>query len=390
MPLIYYVSDSQSSFYKYAMELGRYLTGNDAEYAHQLGVQLASHALTPVDRVGNPPSLATKVWGIPFPNPLGLAAGFDKNADCMPAMLCNGGIGFGFVEIGSVTPQPQPGNPKPRVFRLSRDLAIINRYGFNSDGEAVVAKRLAAFRCGTAARGLVGVNLGMNKESTSAVDDYVVGIRSLMRYADYMVINVSSPNTAGLRSLQGKQQLHALLSGVKKEMQSVIHNPLYVSQSSSGVTTFVPPLLVKISPDMSDSEMADVAAVAMQLEIDGIIVSNTTIGQRDTLIEREWANEPGGLSGKPLLTKANAALAKMYKLTKGKIPLIGVGGVSSAEDAYEKIKLGASLVQLYSALVYEGPGLPASIKRDLALLVKKDGYVSIEEAVGAAHRPGKR
>ena len=431
VPLVYYLSDSTSGVYKAAMDLGRHVTGTDAEFAHEVAVKLAKHSLVPMDRVGNPPALRTTVWGITFPNVLGLAAGFDKNAECMHVMCGDtGGLGFGFVEVGSVTPQPQPGNPKPRVFRLAKDFGVINRYGFNSDGETAVAARLDAYRRAQAAlpptaRGLVGVNLGKNKDTVEALDDYVRGVRALTQYADYMVVrrvarlemrlavlrgltsrhtnplvssgtscgppgrdsfylspralahrpldtqprnpmqvNVSSPNTAGLRSLQGKRQLHALLDGVQQEMRRVVASPTYVSRSARGDSDprYVPPLLVKISPDMSDSELSDVAAVAAQLRVDGIIVSNTTIGGRDALLERAVANEVGGLSGRPLKEKADAALGKLYRLTGGKIPLVGVGGVSSAEDAYDKIKLGASLVQVYSALVYEGPGLPAAIK----------------------------
>jgi len=360
VPLAYYLSDSTCGVYKSAMELARHVTGTDAEFAHEMAVKLAKYSLVPMDRVGNPPALRTVVWGIAFPNVVGLAAGFDKNAECMHAMCGDsggGGLGFGFVEVGSVTPQPQPGNPKPRVFRLTKDLGVINRYGFNSDGEAAVAARLDAYRRAQsalppAARGLVGVNLGKNKDTVEALDDYVRGVRALTQYADYMVVNVSSPNTAGLRSLQGKRQLRALLAGVQQEMQRVVASPAYVSRSACGDQhpRHRPPLLVKISPDMSDSELADVAAVALELRVDGIIVSNTTIGERDTLVERALAHETGGLSGRPLKQKADAALSKLYRLTNGKIPLVGVGGVGSAADAYDKIKLGASLVQVYSAL----------------------------------------
>jgi dihydroorotate dehydrogenase len=389
VPLYFYISDSQSSFYKYALKAGKKFTENDAEFAHKAGVYLAKHSIVPTDRVGNDSRLAVKVWGINFPNPIGLAAGFDKNAECMQSML-SGGLGFGFVEIGSVTPLPQPGNPVPRVFRLSKDSAIINRYGFNSDGLDVVKNNLQLYRAnqktsGRDSEGLVGVNFGKNKDTEEALGDYVLGVKELSVFADYIVINVSSPNTKGLRSLQGKTQLHHLLSGVKEALQSTVDDMEYASKSCSYYSGFRPPLLIKISPDMTDSELADVASVALELEIDGIIISNTTIGERDNLEETELAKESGGLSGKPLLNIANATLSRMYLLTNGQIPIIGVGGISSAKDVYEKMKLGASLVQLYTALIYEGPGLPATIKQELLQLLKDDGYKCIEEAIGTAH-----
>ena len=390
VPLYFYISDSQSSFYTYALKVGKKFTENDAEFAHKAGVYLAKHSIVPIDRVGNDDRLAVKVWGINFPNPVGLAAGFDKNAECMHSML-SGGLGFGFVEIGSVTPLPQPGNPVPRVFRLSKDSAIINRYGFNSDGLEVVKNNLQIYRAnqkmsGKDSEGLVGVNFGKNKDTEDALGDYVLGVKALSVFADYIVINVSSPNTKGLRSLQGKAQLHHLLSGVKEALQCTVDDMEYSSKSSSYYSGFRPPLLIKISPDMTDSELADVASVALELQIDGIIISNTTIGERENLQEMQLANETGGLSGKPLLNIANATLSKMYVLTNGQIPIIGVGGVSSAKDVYEKMKLGASLVQLYTALIYEGPGLPATIKKELLQLLRDDGYKSIEEAIGASHK----
>jgi dihydroorotate dehydrogenase len=317
--------------------------------------------------------------------------GFDKNAECMQSMLSTG-LGFGFVEVGSITPVPQPGNPLPRVFRLSKDLAIINRYGFNSDGIESVSKNLHSYRenqCKITERspqGFVGVNLGKNKETKEALLDYLFGIKALTQYADYMVINVSSPNTPGLRLLQGRKELHYLLAGVKKELQEVVGKPDYLSKSNNSSEKYSPPLLVKISPDMSDSELADVAAISLELKIDGIIISNTTINERENLLEKDLSNETGGLSGKPLLNRSNEALSKMYLLTKGKIPLIGVGGITTADDVYLKMKLGASLVQLYTSLIYEGPGLPANLKEDLIKLVKQDGFSNIEEVVGIAHK----
>lgn len=390
VPIYFYVSDSRSSFYKHALKVGKTITENDAEYAHKVAVFLAKNSIAPIDRVGNNDMLAVKVWGHYFPNPIGLAAGFDKNAECMNSML-SGGLGFGFVEVGTITPLPQDGNPTPRVFRLSRDSAIINRYGFNSDGIDSVKKNLENFRTrerngGASSRGLVGVNLGKNKDTVEAALDYALGARELAQYADYIVINVSSPNTAGLRSLQDKVQLHHLISAVQQELKSTVEGTEYSSNSSSSSSSFRPPLLIKISPDMTDLELADVAEVALQLKIDGIIISNTTIGQREGLLEDDLSQESGGLSGKPLLNLSNEALSKMYILTVGQIPLIGVGGVSCAADVYEKMKRGASLVQLYTALIYEGPGLPATLKEDLLHLMAADGFHCIYEVIGSAHK----
>lgn len=388
VPLYCYLSDSEASVYKYALKAGRFLTEKDHELAHRLSVFAAKLHLVPRDRVGNDKRLESKVWGLSFPNPIGLAAGFDKNAECMPATYT---LGFGFTEVGTVTPLPQPGNPAPRVFRLAKDEAIINRFGFNSEGADIVSKNLSRFRELQAtvppeSRGVVGVNLGKNKTSENAIEDYLIGVRKLAQYADYLVINVSSPNTAGLRDLQAKEPLRALLTAVTKELAVVTSDPSYVSKSTSRNPKFRPPLLIKVSPDMTDQELESVAAVCLAVPVDGVIVSNTTVGERDQLKDTFLASEPGGLSGKPLLSRSNAALASMYRHTKGRLPIIGVGGVASAEDAYEKIKLGASLVQVYTALVYEGPALPAAMKRELVELLTADGYVSVQEAVGAAHR----
>lgn len=386
VPICFYLSDSQSSFYKHALKAGKAFTEKDAELAHKIAVFLAKNSIVPFDRIGNNDMLAVKIWGHSFPNPIGLAAGFDKNAECMKSML-SGGLGFGFVEVGTITPNPQDGNPTPRVFRLSRDSAIINRYGFNSDGVESVKKNLAAFRNKEMnSQGLVGVNLGKNLTTEDAASDYALGTRELAQYADYIVINVSSPNTAGLRSLQNKEKLHHLISVVQQELKSTVEGTEYSSKSCNSSSSFRPPLLIKISPDMTDLEMADVAEVALQLRIDGIIISNTTIGERDSLLEQDLSKESGGLSGKPLLNISNEALSKMYILTGGRIPLIGVGGVSCAADVYEKLKRGASLVQLYTALIYEGPGLPATLKEELLHLMMKDGHNNIDSVIGSTHK----
>ena len=308
----------------------------------------------------DPPVLAQRLRGLDFANPVGLAAGYDKDARVPDAML---GLGFGFVEVGTVTPRPQPGNPKPRLFRLEQDRAIINRMGFNSGGLDAACGRLSR----RTRSGIVAVNLGKNRDSEDAAADYTEGIRRTARLADYLVVNVSSPNTPGLRELQGRAVLRSLLEALIKVRD----------ETDSRV-----PLLVKIAPDLTSEECADIARVALETAIDGLIVSNTTI-QRPDLVNR-YARETGGLSGRPLFAPSTALLADMYRLTQGRLPLIGVGGVASAADAYAKIRAGASLVQLYTALVFEGPDLVRRIKSGLAALLREDGFASAAEAIGTA------
>jgi dihydroorotate dehydrogenase len=311
----------------------------------------------------DPPVLAIRLWGRDFPNPIGIAAGFDKEARVPDALLRRG---FGFVEIGTVTPQPQAGNPKPRVFRLEEDAALINRMGFNSGGLDGVAARLAA----RGRAGILGVNLGRNRDSADAVSDYAAGVRRTAALADYLVVNVSSPNTPGLRDLQRRAVLEDLL------------RQLLAAREQTGSPV---PLLVKIAPDLTPGERADIAAVALATGIDGLVVSNTTVARPPGLKSRH-AKEAGGLSGKPLLAPSTALLAEMYRLTGGRLPLIGVGGVAGAGDAYAKIRAGASLVQLYTALVFAGPALLDDIKAGLALRLRRDGFASLAAAVGSDHR----
>jgi dihydroorotate dehydrogenase len=302
------------------------------------------------------------LWGLDFANPVGLAAGYDKDARVPDAMLR---LGFGFVEVGTVTPRPQPGNPKPRVFRLEQDRAVINRMGFNSGGLEAACARLSA----RPRSGIVGVNLGKNRDTQDAAGDYAEGIVRMARLADYLVVNVSSPNTPGLRELQHRVILEALLKRV------------LVAREETGCRV---PLLVKIAPDLTPEESKDIAQVAVDTGIDGLIVSNTTVERPSGLVSRH-AHQPGGLSGRPLFTASTALLAEMHRLTRGRLPLIGVGGIASAADAYAKIRAGASLVQLYSALVFAGPDLVSRIKSGLAGLLERDGFGSIAEAVGTAH-----
>jgi dihydroorotate dehydrogenase len=338
------------------------------ETAHGATLRALKAGLAPRRPRPDPPSLGITLWGRRFANPVGLAAGFDKNAEVPEQMLR---FGFGFVECGTLTPRPQAGNPKPRLFRLERDQALINRLGFNNDGLDAGAARLRQRRKGV---GIVGANIGKNRDTTDDIADYVQGVTSLAPIVDYLVVNVSSPNTPGLRELQRKSAVTALIERLLAARASVTaENPT--------------PLLLKIAPELSPTDRADLAQAALTTGIDGLVIANTTV-TRPASLESADAPEPGGLSGKPLFAPSTALLAEMYRLTDGKLPIIGVGGIASGEDAYEKIRAGASLVQLYTALVYRGPGLVLRIKRELATLLARDGFASLAAAVGsAAHSP---
>ncbi|PWC82813.1 dihydroorotate dehydrogenase [Azospirillum sp. TSH100] len=342
----------------------------DPETAHGLTIKALKTGLVPPARGKDEPALHTRVWEMDFANPVGLAAGFDKNAEVVDAML---NLGFGFVEPGSVTPRPQPGNPRPRLFRLIGQRAVINRMGFNNEGLEAFAQRLERRRdSGKRAPGIVGANLGKNKDTVDAADDYVIGVRRLAPLADYLVVNVSSPNTPGLRALQGRDPLRALLERVLE------------ARASCGLARN-PPLLLKIAPDLTVEDKSDIAAVALESGIDGLIVSNTTIARPDS-IPAAMRGEAGGLSGAPLFEASTSVLREIYALTGGKLPIVGVGGVATGADAYAKIRAGASLVQLYSAMVYAGPAVVHRIRRELAELLRRDGFRSVAEAVGADHR----
>jgi dihydroorotate dehydrogenase len=330
----------------------------DAETAHGLALRALKSGLMPRDRRPDPPALAVEVWGRALANPIGLAAGFDKNAEVADAML---DLGFGFVEIGSVTPRPQEGNPRPRLFRLAEDSGVINRMGFPGQGLDAARSRLAI----RPRRGFVGVNVGANKDSTDRAGDYVACSVALAPYSDYLVCNVSSPNTPGLRTLQGRSQLAGLL---KRVQGAIIARPV--------------PLLVKIAPDATDDDLDDIVAVCRDLRIDGIIVGNTTLSRPPSL-KSHRRGEAGGLSGAPLATLSTEVLRRTAQRVERQFPLIGCGGVGSGADAYAKIRAGASLVQLYSALVYEGPPLVRRIKDELAALLARDGFASVSDAVGA-------
>ncbi|XP_062869101.1 dihydroorotate dehydrogenase (quinone), mitochondrial [Trichomycterus rosablanca] len=344
-----------------------------AETAHVMAIRFLSLGLVPRSRYQDPASLELNVMGRKFGNPVGIAAGFDKHGEAVDALYR---LGFGFVEVGTVTPRPQEGNPKPRVFRLETDRAVINRYGFNSCGLHAVGERLQTRQSVqaelTKEGKLLGINLGKNKLSTDAVADYLEGVRTLGPFADYLVVNVSSPNTPGLRDLQGKKELRHLLDKVLKERDLL--------QGTSR-----PPVLVKIAPDLSQKDKQDIAEVVTELGVDGLIISNTTVSRPETLQDAN-RNETGGLSGQPLKELATQTVREMYTLTKGKVPIVGVGGVASGQDALDKICAGASLVQLYTALIYQGPPVVTKIKRELNDLLMARGFSSISEAVGADHR----
>ena len=334
----------------------------DPENAHALTVWGLRHGFGPVQDKPDDAILLCRYWGFDFPNPIGIAAGFDKNGEVFDAVLR---AGFGFAEVGTVTPRPQDGNPRPRMFRLPADAALINRMGFNNQGLDKVAARLSN-RHG----GVVGANIGRNKDADDAERDYAAAAGRLAPLVEYLVINVSSPNTPGLRALQDKDALGGLIRRVRAAIRDSVVRP--------------PALLVKIAPDLTAEDEAGIAALAEEAQLQGLIVSNTTI-ERPASLKSPHRGEAGGLSGAPLLAPSTAQLARMYKATGGRIPLIGVGGVASGRDAYAKIRAGASLVQLYTALALQGPPLLAEIKADLARLLRSDGFRSVAEAVGADH-----
>ncbi|XP_011309683.1 dihydroorotate dehydrogenase (quinone), mitochondrial [Fopius arisanus] len=336
----------------------------DPELAHNLAVTAVKYRFSPSQNISDPSTLKTSLWGLKFSNPLGMAAGFDKQGEAVQGLTT---MGFGFVEIGSVTPKPQPGNPQPRVFRLTEDKAVINRYGFNSDGHEVVYNRLKILRADPTFAGIIGVNLGKNKTSEDPINDYSEGIRKFSDVADYLVINVSSPNTQGLRDLQSKNNLEVLLTRLNQVRDSMRQKP---------------PLLLKLAPDLTEAERQDVVDVILRKKsrVDGLILSNTTISRGQLMSESR--GESGGLSGAPLTEKSTEMIADMYRRTKGKIPIVGVGGIFDGSDAYDKIKAGASLVQIYTSYAYHGPPIVQKIKRELDELVIQDGLSSIAQAVG--------
>lgn len=329
----------------------------DAERAHHLA--LAALRFFPQTRIAPMDGpLATEVTGLRFPNPVGMAAGFDKDGRVPDALL---GLGFGFVEIGSITPRPQKGNPKPRLFRLEQDRAVINRMGFNNDGADAALARLT--RRG-ARPGILGINLGANKDSADRIADYATMARVMAPFASYLAVNVSSPNTPGLRALQDEAALAELLDAVLEARGN--HRP---------------PVFLKVAPDLEPSDIGAIARIAMDRKLGALIVSNTTITR--PLLRSRHAGETGGLSGAPLRDLAQARLRDFRKATGGAVPLIGVGGITTAEDAWARIRAGASLVQVYSAMIYAGPGIARAIACGIERLMRRDGFASIAEAVGS-------
>jgi dihydroorotate dehydrogenase len=329
----------------------------DAESAHRATISTLSLAPS-LPLPDFPSALGQSVAGLHFPSPVGLAAGFDKDAEVPDAML---GLGFGFVEVGTVTPKPQEGNARPRLFRLKEDHAVINRMGFNNRGQAAALDRLKRRN----RRGIVGVNIGANKDSADRIADYVAGVRAMSPVADYLTVNISSPNTPGLRQLQDEGALRALLSAVRE------------ARLPAG-----PPIFLKVAPDLGEGEPDQIVRVAIEHGVDAIIVANTTVSRPP--INSPFANEQGGLSGAPLKPLALQALRAFRAASGAKIPLIGVGGISDADDAWERICAGASLIQLYSAMVYEGPRIARRIAQGLAERLGREGMSNIAEAVGSA------
>ena len=338
----------------------------DPETAHTATLKLMKTGMLPACPPVVDPALEVTLWGHKFPNPVGLSAGFDKNAEVIAPAF---DMGFGFVEVGTVTPKPQSGNPRPRVFRDAENEAIINRMGFPNGGMTAFKENFEKFLSGkTRPPGVVGINIGMNKSQTDPAKDYCMLIRMLGPLADYLTVNISSPNTPGLRDLQRRDVLLELIGALKEERKSACGD-------------HPPPLLVKLAPDLDPAQQHELAAAVLEAGVDGLILTNTTL-DRPNFLPRKFSDQKGGLSGQPLTKRATDVIRNFYTLTNGKIPIIGVGGISSGRDAYEKVKAGASLVQLYTALVFRGPAVANSINQELLSLLKADGFTHISQAVG--------
>ena len=346
----------------------------EPEKAHDLTLKVLQSPLAPRHPAVKDPALQVTLWDRRFPNPVGLAAGFDKNAAVVAPMLR---LGFGFVEVGTVTPKPQDGNPKPRVFRDIPNEAVINRMGFPNGGLNVFKHNLGKFSdIKPRPNGVVGLNIGMNKDQKEPAKDYRLLVQHLAPMADYLTINISSPNTPGLRDLQKREPLMDLIGQV-------------IEERSRACKIDPPPLLVKFAPDLTPEQQGELVGAVIDSGIDGIILTNTTLDRPDYL-DSDFALEKGGLSGAPVRDKSTAVIRNFYELTKGNVPIIGLGGISSGAEAYEKIKAGASLVQVYTGLIYKGPTIARDINQDLLTLLKQDGYSQISEAVGADTKLGKK
>ncbi|MER2519893.1 MAG: quinone-dependent dihydroorotate dehydrogenase [Bdellovibrionales bacterium] len=337
----------------------------DPEAAHNLAIAVLKKGLLPKISNDFGPELRTSVCGLTFSNPFGMAAGFDKQAEAMNELFR---LGFSCVETGTVTPNPQEGNPKPRMFRAPGNEALINRFGFNSIGFQQFLRHIIAWSDETQQKkpGILGINIGTNKDSASPIDDYVLGVRSFAPFAHYLTINVSSPNTPGLRNWQERGPLTDLLRNVFEARAGLSRKP---------------PIFLKIAPDLNDSQAEDIVSVALELGVDALIISNTTVS-RPAFLPKKFAEEKGGLSGRPLFEMSTELLRHIHVLTRGKLPLIGSGGVFTAEDAYAKIRAGASLVQIYTAMVYKGPYLVPKLCKGLKTLLMRDGFANVSQAVG--------
>ncbi|MDX2265930.1 MAG: quinone-dependent dihydroorotate dehydrogenase [Hyphomicrobiales bacterium] len=331
----------------------------EPEQAHEATLRALEAGVHPRARTADP-VLRQSLWGLSFPNPIGMAAGFDKDARVCDALLA---VGFGFVEVGTVTPRPQPGNPRPRVFRLMRERALINRLGFNSGGHAPAIARLST----RAPAGVVGVNIGPNKDAADPIEDIVAGVRAFANLASYLTINISSPNTPGLRGLQAPERLDVLLQSALAERDA--HKP--------GL-----PVLVKLAPDMDDAALDEAIALLMERRVSGAVLTNTTV-DRAGVPPSAHRGESGGLSGEPLFRRSTRFLARAYRASGGRLPLIGVGGVHDGETALQKILAGASLIQLYTGLIYAGPGLVPAANAAIAAYLSERGFSRISDAVGA-------
>ena len=334
------------------------------ELAHSITINILKYYKFNLNYFDDP-ILSQHLVGLDFPNPIGLAAGFDKNAEVVNSMFS---IGFGFVEVGTITPLPQRGNAKPRIFRLEEDNAVINSLGFNNKGSKKAKKNLSKLKNIFSENKIVGVNIGKNKNTINSIDDFLFGMEQLGDVSSYITINISSPNTKGLRDLQLRGNIENLIKKIvlkRDKLNSINKKPIFI----------------KISPDLNEDQLRDIALISLANNIDGLILTNTTINRTDNLLSKNKTRK-GGLSGKPLFESSNHILRKMYNLTNGQITLIGVGGIANGSDCYEKIKSGASLVQLYTALTFSGPLLISKIKNELIDLIKTDGYKNISEVVG--------
>jgi len=340
------------------------LNALEPEHAHELTLKALEAGFYPRAWSADDARLAIELWGMRFSNPLGVAAGFDKDARVADAVAA---LGFGYTEVGTVTPHPQSGNPRPRIFRLNGDKAIINRLGFNNAGHAAALARL---RRPLASHAIIGVNVGANRDAVDRISDYVAGIRAFSDVAAYLTVNVSSPNTPGLRDLQAPAQLDRLLQRVLAARQELV---------AAGKRRR--PIVVKLAPDIAETDLPGIVEVIVARDLDGIAVGNTTLARTGLSDARQGA-EPGGLSGRPLFHRSTVVLARVHQLSRGAVPLIGIGGIDSGAAAFAKIEAGATLLQLYTGLVYEGPALIARLKSELLVHLERDGYARLGDAVG--------